>query len=254
MNSSSTEWKHTQEAGLAWSEGDSALFVEMGRVMIPQRDEIERTIIALVPAQEDESFCVVDIAAGSGWLTLALLERFPRATAVVLDGSQTMLEEATRMLGAHAGRFSTARFELAEPDWELRVPEGVRAFVSSLALHHLDGAGKRDLFRRLYARLAPGGAVLIADIVQPASEPARRLAAEEWDAAVRAQALERTGCLDIWEFFDRERWNILRHPDPMDMPSTIAEQLEWLAAVGFTGVDVFWARAGHAVYGGYRPE
>jgi tRNA (cmo5U34)-methyltransferase len=238
----------------AWSENDSALFVEMGRVMIPRRDEIERTLVSLIPAGEEDMFAFVDIAAGSGWLSAALLTRFPRATAIVLDATETMLAEAVRNLAAFPGRFSTARFKLEEPDWEARLPGGVRAFVSSLAIHHLDGSGKQELFERLFTRLAPGGALLIADIVQPGSEWARRYAAQEWDAAVRAQSLAISGAPDIWEFFDRERWNILHHPDPMDMPSPIAEQVRWLREAGFQGVDVFWAYAGHAVYGGYRPE
>jgi tRNA (cmo5U34)-methyltransferase len=38
----------------------------------------------------------------------------------------------------------------------------------------------------------------------------------------------------------------------MDMPSTVSEHIEWLTEAGFAGVDVFWLRAGHAVYGGYK--
>ena len=50
----------------------------------------------------------------------------------------------------------------------------------------------------------------------------------------------------------RERWNIYYHPDPVDKPSTLPEQLRWMEEAGFEGVDVFWARAGHALLGGYR--
>jgi hypothetical protein len=38
----------------------------------------------------------------------------------------------------------------------------------------------------------------------------------------------------------------------MDMPSYLPDQLTWLTAIGYTGVDAFWAYAGHAVYGGFR--
>jgi tRNA (cmo5U34)-methyltransferase len=55
------------------------------------------------------------------------------------------------------------------------------------------------------------------------------------------------------ELFVGERWNIYEYPDPMDKPSTLPEQLGWLEEAGFEGVDVFWARAGHALLGGYRP-
>jgi hypothetical protein len=32
----------------------------------------------------------------------------------------------------------------------------------------------------------------------------------------------------------------------------LAEQFQWLAEAGFTGVDVFRARAGHALFGGCK--
>lgn len=237
---------------LPWQETDSALFVEMGQVMIPRRDEIERTLLRLIPAREDEAFTFVDIAAGSGWLTRAILERFQNSRAVVLDASETMLWEAEQGLHDYRERVTFQRFRLEEPDWEQRVPGDIRCFVSSLAIHHLNGPGKRDLFRRLHARLEPGGGLWIADIVQPASEWARRLAAQAWNAEVRLQSLEMTGSLETYAFFDTERWNVLEYPDPMDMPSGIAEQLAWLVESGFEGVDLAWYLAGHAVYGGYR--
>ncbi|HUG15340.1 MAG TPA: class I SAM-dependent methyltransferase [Thermomicrobiales bacterium] len=243
----------TDAVDLPWQESDSALFVEMGRVMIPQRDEIERVMLGLVPAGPDEAFTFVDVAAGAGWLTRAILERFPNSSAVVLDASETMLAEAAHQLADHEGWVTFQHFQLEEPDWEQRIRGDIRCVVSSLAIHHLDGPGKRALFRRLHERLEPGGGLLIADIVQPASEWARRLAAADWDEEVRRQSLELTRSLETYAFFDNERWNILEHPDPMDMPSPIAEQLDWLAQAGFTGVDVFWALAGHAVYGGYKP-
>lgn len=44
-----------------------------------------------------------------------------------------------------------------------------------------------------------------------------------------------------------------RYFDPdFDKPSRLVNQLNWLAAAGFTAVDVYWLRAGHAVFGGYK--
>jgi hypothetical protein len=46
--------------------------------------------------------------------------------------------------------------------------------------------------------------------------------------------------------------NLYDYPDPRDIPSTVPEHLQWLAEAGFGGVNVFWERAGHAIYGGYK--
>ncbi|HEX5502285.1 MAG TPA: hypothetical protein VFW96_06655, partial [Thermomicrobiales bacterium] len=66
------------------------------------------------------------------------------------------------------------------------------------------------------------------------------------------QSLAFTGNLDAHRQFVAEHWNWYRHPDPADMPSTVPEHLAWLDEAGFVGADVFWARAGHAVYGAYK--
>ena len=52
--------------------------------------------------------------------------------------------------------------------------------------------------------------------------------------------------------FHAAQWNYYRHPDPVDQPSRLADQLAWLSEAGFALVDCFWLRAGHAIYGGYR--
>ncbi|MEI2616392.1 MAG: class I SAM-dependent methyltransferase [Thermomicrobiales bacterium] len=238
----------------SWQESDSATFIDVGRVMIPRRDEIERTIVALVPGKPDAELTVVDIAAGVGWLSKAILARYPRAHALLLDGSDTMLAEAERNLAEYAGRYELRQFRLEDEGWIDALPAPVRCVVSSLAIHHRDAAGKRALYRRLLPALKPGGGVLIADLFQPASPAALRLAAREWDDEVRSRSLELTGTLDAWELFDGDDWNIFDHPDPIDTPSPIADQLDWFREAGYVAADVFWAYAGHAVYGAFRPE
>ena len=52
--------------------------------------------------------------------------------------------------------------------------------------------------------------------------------------------------------FEREGWNTFRHPDPMDMPSGLYAQLGWLSQAGFDCVDVYWLKAGHAIFGGQK--
>ncbi len=63
-----------------------------------------------------------------------------------------------------------------------------------------------------------------------------------------------TGSLQTYQRFVDDHWNLYDYPDPMDMPSTLPDHLRWLADAGFVGANVFWQRAGHAVYGGYKAE
>jgi tRNA (cmo5U34)-methyltransferase len=78
------------------------------------------------------------------------------------------------------------------------------------------------------------------------------VAAQAWDEAVRQAALARDGNQTAFDVFQHDRWNIYHYPDPMDKPSGVYEQLRWLEEAGFSDVDVFWLKAGHAIYGGHK--
>ncbi len=238
----------------AWQEEDSTAFIALGAAMIPRRDEIERVLLDLVPATPDEAFRAVEIGTGAGWLSAALLHRFPAAHVIGLDGSPTMLRETANRLAPFGDQVGLQLFRLEDPDWPDAVASPIRCFLSSLVIHHLDGPAKRNLFSRLFDRLEPGGALLIADILDPTSEPGRLHMARAWEDAVRRQSLALYGDLRAHDFFIEARWNIFDHPDPGDKPSPLPQQLRWLEEVGYTDVDAWWVSAGHAVYGGYKPR
>jgi tRNA (cmo5U34)-methyltransferase len=241
-----------KDAPESWDEDESKAFAEFGRAMVPGRKEIERTFLDLIPAEADEPFTAVEIGTGTGWLSAAVLRAFTRARILGLDGSPEMLDAAEGQLAPYGQRAELRLFRLEDPSWLERLPE-VRVFLSCLVLHHLDGSGKRDLFARLFDRLEPGGALLLADLMEPRTERARRHFAAAWEEEIRHRSLEIHGDGRAYEFFVREEWNIYDHPDPMDKPSTLPEQLWWMEEAGFEGVDVFWARVGHALLGGYIP-
>lgn len=243
-----------EDDGMDWSEDSSRRFIERGRIYTPRRDEVRETLLDLIPAEPDEAFLAVELGVGSGWLSAAILERFPKARIVGLDGSPAMLRESAAQLQPFTGRFELRPFRLEDRSWLPDLGQVARCFLSSLVIHHLDAEGKRTLYRDLYAHLAPGGAVLIADLVAPRSEWERRYMASQWDAEVKRQSLEMTGSLDTYQQFVDDHSNIYHYPDPMDMPSSVPEHLDWLAEAGFMGADVFWERAGHAVYGAFMPS
>ncbi|MFL6258972.1 MAG: methyltransferase domain-containing protein [Thermoanaerobaculia bacterium] len=241
-----------------WDETDSRDFIDLGRFFVPEREEQTAAVLDLIPDPGDG--LLVDLCCGEGLLSRALLERFPRARVLALDLSPAMLAQTRATCAALSGetggpgRFDTRPFDLADRSWRT-FPEPVRAFVSSLAIHHLDGMAKRQLFQDLAAALAPGGALVIADLVLPATPAAHALAAKAWDDAVRRRSLELSGGLGPYEKFRDERWNLWAdpEPDPIDQPSPLLDQLRWLEEAGITGVDVCWMKAGHAVFGGVSP-
>jgi tRNA (cmo5U34)-methyltransferase len=236
----------------SWSEDDSRLFQELGGVFVPQRELQFRILTQLVPRLPEASV-VVELCCGDGALAERLLDAFPEVEVRGFDGSPAMLAAAERRLARFGARWRGREFDLRTFDGS-GLDRPVRAVVSSLAVHHLEGVEKAALYRRVRELLAPGGALLVADLVLPASPAASALAADLWDETTHAQAASEAPGRGAWERFVELRWNFFRHPDDVDKPSPLGDHLRWLAAAGFDGVDVFWAHAGHAVYGGFKPE
>lgn len=240
--------------GEGWQETDSEAFARLGEVLTPGREEIGRALLDHVPARRGEPFLAVDVGCGTGWLAEAVLRGFPNSRVLALDGSEEMLRRAEGQLAPYGARAELRGFRLEDPAWPSRIGEPVRCFLSCLVIHHLSGAAKRALYRRLLERLEPGGALLYADVVEAKSEPGRAHMSRAWGEEVRRRSVSLTGDERAHRLFVEERWNVFEHPDPAtDKPSGAAEQLRWLEEAGYGGVDVPWARAGHAVFCGYKP-
>jgi tRNA (cmo5U34)-methyltransferase len=143
---------------------------------------------------------LLELGTGTGETALRVLTRHPGASLVGIDVSEEMLAVAReRLPGAD---LRVARLE--DP-----LPGGPFDLVfSALAIHHLDGAGKRDLFARVAAVLAAGGRLVIGDVVVP-DDPA--------DAVTPLSP-------------------------GYDMPSSVADQLGWLGDAGFSADAVWSAR------------
>jgi ubiquinone/menaquinone biosynthesis C-methylase UbiE len=237
-----------------WDEVNSRRFIDYGRYFVPERERQLDIIVDLVPPLERPGV-IFELCCGEGLLAEALLERFPSCTVYGFDGSPEMLQSARARLDRFGSRFQALPFDLASRSWR-QADRPLHAVVSSLAIHHLDGPQKQALFGDAYRLLGAGGVLVIADVMEPASEPGRQVAAKAWDAAVRARAHELDGNFKGFHEFEREHWNMYRYPEPddVDKPSRLVDQLKWLEEAGFADVDVYWMLAGHAMFGGRRPE
>ena len=242
-----------QTAREGWREDHSAVFIDYGRAFTPDRERQQEIVAELVAAAAPARL-VVELCSGGGDLARLLLERMPEIRLRAFDGSHTMLATARQTCAAHADRLDLHAFDLAATDWRALRP-APDAICSSLAVHHLDGDQKRQLFEDLFAALRPGGLFVLADLVKPASEAGWQIAAEDWDRAVAARSHALFGDDRAWRKFEELRWNYFRWPDDngIDHPSTVAEHILWLAAAGFEAIDLHWLVAGHAILSARKP-
>jgi len=177
---------------------------------------------------------VLDLGTGTGALAAMVADRHPEAQLTLLDGAPAMMVKAAAGLGSRAAAALVQ-------DFADSLPAGpFDAIVSSLAIHHLDDAGKASLYTRACNELRPGGAFINAEQVLGATP--------ELDAL-------------LWRWHEREalalgatseEWAAALDRMTHDRCASIETNLELLRAAGFQDVSVHFADGRFAVLAGRR--
>jgi tRNA (cmo5U34)-methyltransferase len=185
---------------------------ELIREEVPAYDELQEQVARATAGVDARR--VLDLGAGTGETARRVLQLHGEARLVGIDVSPEMLERAGSELPAE--RVESLRVAgLADP-----LPEGpFELVVSALAVHHLDGPGKADLFRRVAAVLAPGGRFVLGDVVVP----------------------------------DRPEDVVTPCTPGYDFPDRVDDQLDWLRDAGFQA-RVEWADRDLAVVSAQIPS
>ncbi|CAN5737896.1 class I SAM-dependent methyltransferase [soil metagenome] len=178
-------------------EWDPDTFLATMLEEIPGYEELQEAVAMAARGRN-----ILELGTGTGETAVRILARNSGARWTGIDASEAMLESARERL----------------PDADLRLqrledplPEGLfDLVVSVLAVHHLDGPKKRDLFRRV---AEVSDSFVLGDLVV-AERPEDALIAIDW---------------------------------VMDLPSTVSEQVEWLEEAGFE-VEARYVRPDLAVF------
>jgi SAM-dependent methyltransferase len=130
---------------------------------------------------------ILDLGAGTGSLSRALLDRFPDASVVALDLDPVLMAIGQGTLGGGGGRLTWSQIDLRASDWPERLgasSDGAFDAVVSLAtLHHFDNRELASIYSSLGRLIRPGGLMLNAEGLA-AGPPTSRLA-RQFDAARR---------------------------------------------------------------------
>lgn len=189
------------------------------RKLIPPFDRFFGAAVEAISFGGNDPKRILDLGAGTGLLTSQLADRYPGARFVLQDGSPAMLEQASELLGDKIESVVVSDF--ADP-----LPEGpFDAVVSSLAIHHLEDEGKRDVYARAHDALAPKGWFVNAEqVAGPTATLEKQF--NEW----HARAAKAQGATD-------DEWNAALERFKHDRRSSVHDQMKWLTQIGFTDVE-----------------
>ena len=195
-------------AAMTEFEWDPEVYLDQMLDEIPGYEELEDAVAEATRGVDIHG--VLELGTGTGETALRVLDLHPNVRWTGIDASEPMLARARERLPHADLRLARLEDQLPEGPFDL--------VVSVLAVHHLDGPGKRDLFQRLAAVLRPGGRFVLGDVVVP--ERAE-------DAAIEIDRV-------------------------VDLPSSVAEQLGWLDEAGFDA-EATQIRPDLAVFVATRP-
>jgi len=180
----------------------------------------------------------LDVGCGAGNYALKLLQKFPGLDLTLLDLSGAMLERAReRALAAGAGRVETV-----QGDVRGFLPQGgYQIIVASAVLHHLRGEDEwRQVFRRMYDALEPGGSFWIYDLV------------DHEIPAVAEQMQRLHGDYLVAQEGEAYREWVFNRIAEDDTPRSLQFQLNLLQERGFSRLDVLHKTARFAAFGAIK--
>src|SRR4030088_754354 len=124
-----------------------------------ERERREQLVLVarLLPFKRKDSFTFLDLGAGTGAASRAVLSEVPRATAILADFSKEMMAEGRSSLAAFEGRYRYVEFDMLSSDWPADVPVPLDAVVSALRSPPLADARKQTIFAEIRQRLRPNG-------------------------------------------------------------------------------------------------
>src|SRR5690349_2729194 len=100
-----------------WNQSPAAVDYDAAAPIIhPQYVTVQDELLAALPFVAEAEFRLVDVGGGSGRLVERVLERFPHATAVVMDQSEPFLSVAEQRLARFGARASFVKHRLQD-EW-----------------------------------------------------------------------------------------------------------------------------------------
>lgn len=194
------------------------------RQLVPKYDEMIELIVELLLVGEPRS--VLDIGAGIGNVSAAVLDALPQARITAVEPCDEMFAEAGRTLSGFSGRVELLNKDILDYTPDHRFD----AIISNLVLHNIGLSDKRRLLADLVGWLKPGGDFIWSDLIR---HPDERLQAHFIE--YRQRFAEAAGCPD--EVFRRDSSKEAQ----LDHPLSVEEALGLAHEAGFGSVSLAWA-------------
>lgn len=232
---------------------------------LPDREERFAALLDVVEAQCGPEPRVLDLACGTGSISLRLLRRLPGARSVALDLDPALLRIAAATFESD-DRVTIVRADLSAPGWQAAAGgEPFDAVLTATALHWLPAERLEVLYAEIREVLRPGGVFCNADHMADDGLPGLSARLDELAKSVREAkyaAGEALSWAGWWEAARRspeladavaERDLIFGGTgDHGDSLPVAAGHLAYLRSAGFSEAGLVWRGLTDAAFAAVR--
>ena len=201
--------------------------------LIPYYHQMVEALVNTLPLSASEKFEVIDLGCGTGTISRAIKDAYPKAKITCVDISEKMLQVASgKLKDVQHAAYINSNF------YDFNFDKKYDAVVSSLALHHLvTREDNLDFYRKIYSCLNTGGVFINADVVLASTDALQERYMEQWKNFM---------CSNVPKDEVDKKWIPTYYEE--DRPISIMEHFDMLKAAGFEIMDVVWKYYNFAVY------
>ncbi|MBE1442043.1 class I SAM-dependent methyltransferase [Paenibacillus sp. OAS669] len=205
------------------------------RQLIPCFDDFYETAVRWTESSK-EAPRILDLGAGTGLLTAAMLLKFPQAQVTLIDVSEKILELARQRFAGNN------RIAYIAADYTQYPFEGsYDVVVSSLSIHHLTHPEKQVLFHKLFGLLETNGVFVNADQAKGETPWMEQAYQGQWESWIRSNGLSQDA---VEAAIERRK---------LDRNAAVYEQIKWLQEAGFADADCVYKYNEFAVFHARKP-
>jgi len=182
---------------------------------------------------------LLDIGCGAGNYTLMMLSKLPDLNCTLIDLSRPMLDKAYERVSKE----TTGIVKIIHGDIrEIRLQNShYDIILAGAVLHHLrDDSDWEFVFSKLFESLAPGGCLMISDLIKQDSEILNDYIWEKY-----GDYLETIGGKDY-------KQKVFDYVDKEDSPRSLNYQLDLMKKVGFQKIEILHKNICFAAYGAIK--
>jgi SAM-dependent methyltransferase len=244
---------------VAWQES----WDRQQEAYLPDREERFTALLDTIAATADgPAPAVLDLAGGTGSISLRVLRRFPYATTTLLDVDPVLMTIARESLDQ---RSTVVAADLRAPDWAAGLPrQDYDAVLTATALHWLPRERLGALYAEIRQVLRPGGVFVNVDTMPDDGLPGLTTRLGDVFRA-RRQARYAAGAVLSWQaWWDHvaadpvlgplveARRKVFADPHATEWTPPLSWHLDALRAAGFTETGLVWRGARDAAVAAVR--